>query len=588
MIKPIKQHIMFKKNIYNWANLILILCLALVASSCNVDEPEKPIDETKNKLHEDPFKAVFTLQAGSFQGDKSLSDNPSIKDFVPSKTINTQKLCYALTKKDGWHISDEGVKSFKVASSLKEPKLVYLLRVDYFDAKGKLMNGQFIENGQEQIHQHFFAFYKKKAKDKTAKLVRKRKDVPYDYSYTDTKPWNDDNGAMTGKLNPLGFKGFIRFTEANIKFNLAVELVHAKTSKFEADGSVNPFFFPSVRLRGAGGSWDIRVPLPIEVDKASKTTEQKDETNDKPNDEGKPLNNDFLAQNLSAVNKTDIKKVVIKMYEGHLHGLKGFHYVSGPDGITNPFLRLEQELSFEYIQGKWCFKKGATNKFVFFKSKMFHNIPTDKTSPLTPAPVYGCWIEYYNANGQLINGDFARANEYQMFFIPRKVEALNGTSLSNQDKTLPNLMNYVYRDTTPWDRSSKEGARFNSDEEAIGLKGFFDFPTLNRNFLMSIQLWKTKGAKLSNGKVSPFYAPNPSLIQKGEKVLELNIPTYVILFEEDKNLDKDSSLDALDQETQKRLNHLLNLSHQSWGDFLTDMDNRVWGDYGSENKGRWF
>lgn len=33
---------------------------------------------------------------------------------------------------------------------------VYLMFIYYYNAKGELMNNQFIQNGQENIHQHFF------------------------------------------------------------------------------------------------------------------------------------------------------------------------------------------------------------------------------------------------------------------------------------------------------------------------------------------------------------------------------------------------------------------------------------------------
>ena len=36
------------------------------------------------------------------------------------------------------------------------PAPVYLMFIYYYNAKGELMNNQFVENGQENIHQHFF------------------------------------------------------------------------------------------------------------------------------------------------------------------------------------------------------------------------------------------------------------------------------------------------------------------------------------------------------------------------------------------------------------------------------------------------
>ncbi len=569
---------MFKTNIFSKLVFLTLTCLTLMVS-CSPKEPKKPTDETKNKLHEDPFKAEVSLQAGTLKANVSFNQ-ATLLDFQPIAD-SKQTITWETSKEKGWHIKDGSLQAFQVVNQSKAKDLLYLLRIVYYNAKGEVMNEQFVKNGQDKIHQHFFSIYK------NHKLIHKKTLIPYDYTYQDTKVWNDDKSEALGAKNPIGLKGFIRFKPKAKSLSLAIELVHAFSSKYEKDGSVNPFYFSGKRLRGSEGTFDISIRVPFLIEGTSEDKPQEG-SQDKANDEGTALDNGFVAQNLRAINKTNVKKVVIKMYEGHLHGLKGFHYIAGPSGITNPFLRLEQELTFEYIKNKWCFKKGQVNKFVFFKSKMYHNNPSDKNSPMTPAPVYGCWIDYYDAEGKHINGDFVQKGAYQHFFIPRQTQALDG-HLDESDKEAKNLLNYVYRDTTPWDREGQHNkARFNDETEPLGLKGFFNYPTLNRNFLLSIQLWQTNGAKLTNGKASPFYAPSPELIKQGEKVLELNIPTYVLLNEQDKELDEDSSLEALEEGRQKRLKYFLNLSNQTWAELITDIDNRLWGEYGKESEGRWF
>ncbi len=63
-------------------NSILLLIAGILTSvgmaSCS---PEKPENEKKNKLHEDPVRAVFTLQEGTLSDNNKFDNSPRVADF---------------------------------------------------------------------------------------------------------------------------------------------------------------------------------------------------------------------------------------------------------------------------------------------------------------------------------------------------------------------------------------------------------------------------------------------------------------------------------------------------------------------------
>ena len=87
----------------------------------------------------------------------------------------------------------------------------------YYNSKGELMNNQFIENGQDKIHQHFFTPENVKNPPLTGsrKLMTMIRKKLVDYLYVDTTPWDktrhDKEAEITGGSNPVGLKGVIRF-----------------------------------------------------------------------------------------------------------------------------------------------------------------------------------------------------------------------------------------------------------------------------------------------------------------------------------------------------------------------------------------
>ena len=131
----------------------ILACVGMVflvfLSSC---KPEEAVDELKNKLHEDPVKAVFTLQEGSIKGNKSFNQQLVLADFTPSATP-AQQIVWEITPKEGWHVSS-ALKHFQVKSVKENPAMVYHLSIEYYNRKGEKINHQFFDLGQDNIQQH--------------------------------------------------------------------------------------------------------------------------------------------------------------------------------------------------------------------------------------------------------------------------------------------------------------------------------------------------------------------------------------------------------------------------------------------------
>lgn len=566
-----------------------IMGMLLGLSSCN---PEKPVDQRKDKKHENPQQAVYTLIEGELSAE-AFAGNPAIKD-VKLKEETKQIIRFSDSKTKGWAVEDNSPnKQFKVKSSLSSPNTVYVLLVDYYSPSGAHMNNQFIDNGQDRIHQHFFSMY-----NKSKLLVRNPKSLPYGYRYADTTPWNEANGRLTGKENPIGFKGIINFTKDNVRFNLNIDLLHGFVPKDKF--GLAPFWAPSGELR-TNSDMDVAVKLPIYVGEASENLNM-DANTPSPNPENpsKPDNPSTPGEATKALNKLNVKRIHMNFFMGHLHSMTSFHYVPGPTNIKSPYLKLEQEIDLEYQDGKWVTTaKSKGNKILAIES-VLEASPYNKETKL-PAPVYGCWIRYYNEADQEITDQIASGNNYQHFFIASNVKGILDDPLTGETENTQDLIKYIYRDTTPWDKSGDKdkNTKFNDAANPIGHKGFFHFPKSKRSFDMVIELWDVKNAKVdpNTGKASPYYQPSEHLRKHGEAVLRFSIPIYVptsrkviekIPADVDEEDLPDFKIEELGALEQKALKYIMELLGLSWEEIKNDLYNRSWGERGDEGAGAWF
>lgn len=246
--------------------LLMAAGLTFFFSSCS-KEPEIPENETLNKDHENPAKAELLLVEGHLHGKYGFHQNPDVEGVKYLKKV--QKITYVLTEK-GWGATADGLKQFNVRSAMKgaDGYAVYGLWINYYNAKGDLITKEFIENGQDLIHQHFFI--PREVKPTFDGSVEEKDGNPaelFDYIYCDTDPWNKnmykEGGKLIGDKNPIGFKGYFKFNKTRKQFDLSIELMHAAKSKFN-DGVASPYYEPS-RAQRQRDHWDLKIKVPVVI-----------------------------------------------------------------------------------------------------------------------------------------------------------------------------------------------------------------------------------------------------------------------------------------------------------------------------------
>lgn len=330
-----------------YATLALGMFLSL--GSCDKDElkknvdPKKSTDQRKSKAHGDPVKAVLTLYSGHLHGIMGFHQNADIKGLKHLSRVQTLIMRYMPTGETdvhgraiyAWRVSkDPGtVDKFRVEYGnymgkdrdypdklISKYALVYGLLIRYFDANDKDITHEFVTNGQENIHQHFFIPHNMKAwhtkvtwdspevialNDPYDKIVSERftqkgEDLngtrlpreewkPFYYFYSDTNPLDKSYKAsitdgntnaevqFLGFENPMGFKGWFGFNNPifdskarnyldkciYVDFDLGIELLHAAESKTSRnpDGKPSPFDAPSDRQRQSD-LWDVNLSVP--------------------------------------------------------------------------------------------------------------------------------------------------------------------------------------------------------------------------------------------------------------------------------------------------------------------------------------
>lgn len=253
-------------------SLAATVALALLASC----EPEEPTNEVNNKLHGDPVAATLTLEAGTVT-DGLFTVNPLPKEG--QRAVSTQSITFRL-QEHGWMPISPRDTAFFV---LKDQ--AYRLSIRYTDARDQDITGDFIRNGQDAIHQHFFrlrAFKpllgetltaaEKKLNSSSALATDALIPQLLEYHYADTNPWDGQQDAtgsnITGEnpqtgalINPVGMKGWLRFTTENRHLKLQIDLMHARTSKYNKS-VCSPYYQPSARQR-ISDHWDVQMAVPI-------------------------------------------------------------------------------------------------------------------------------------------------------------------------------------------------------------------------------------------------------------------------------------------------------------------------------------
>ena len=313
-----------KKNIFKaFLFSVLSIVFSLSFISCSND-PDTPEDQTKNKLHEDPAKVEVELiechMHGNWNTIETLGGPHQNPESNAKYLRRIQKVTYELVQGKGWQVAENSAKKFYVIQAAEygtpdnqNPAPIYLMFIKYYNSKGVLMNQQFIDGGQDNIHQHFFAV--ENVKDLMTGNAKTSNTSTLDnigYKYVDTTPWNktvkNDGAKLTGSTNPLGFKGAVKFLQNRTTFDLRIQLYHGYRGKKDPKTQAfSPFNAPSA-YQIQQGTWDINFTIPVVVyasreeslDELSETLDAKN----KPESEYSESSKEFIHAIMKAFNIT--------------------------------------------------------------------------------------------------------------------------------------------------------------------------------------------------------------------------------------------------------------------------------------------
>ena len=482
------------KRLINGLALAFGAVMTMLFVACN---PEQPENEKENKLHEDPVRAVFTLQEGTLDNASAFDNTPKMANFKAA-SVPAQVIEWETTAGQGWHVTS-ATKSFNVKNSVDNPSVVYLLKMEYYNAKGEMMNSQFYNLGQDKIHQHFFSMFKQVMYEGQMSSVRvtNKAELPYDYRYID-----ELNGTFIGDTNPMGFQGLIKFVKPGREFTLSVDLLHAAGSKFGDDGKASPFYNPAGKLLSTG-LWDINVKLPIVID--GQSTEQSE-------------------LDPSLINPA---KAVIEIYNGHLHGPHAFHQNPTPKELK--YIGRNYKLTYTLVNGKWVADPQNGKSVNLMGSSQDHYVSAFV-------------IHYYDKAGNEITSQIVNNGEdshYQHFFMVDDIRPSYGGKKEATDVNSTEFFDYVYCDTDPWNKTNKfDGAKFTGQSNPIGHKGYFKFLRTHKQFNLEIRLMRARNSKLTNGEASPFYAPTARQLKEEAWLPTIVVPMNIYMDSDERELDE--------------------------------------------------
>lgn len=265
-----------KKNLFKWLPLLLMTLIFNAFFTACDSKPEAPENEVLHKDHGDPFRAELMVFEGHFHDAKgtpleqrhAFHQNP-VYDSNVKYIKNAFRFVFESTPK-GWKLTDDSDKKLVVRSKGEGEAIpAYGLWIRYYDAKGKDITAEFIENRQDQIHQHFFIPRSVKPTfDGQAEAGDNASDAMFFYKYCDSTPWDkntkNEGAKYTGDENPIGMKGWFVFHKARKEFDLSIELLHASTSKYDKSGKASPFHKPRPAQRQRD-HWDLIISLPVVV-----------------------------------------------------------------------------------------------------------------------------------------------------------------------------------------------------------------------------------------------------------------------------------------------------------------------------------
>lgn len=297
---------------------------------------------------------------------------------------------------------------------------------------------------------------------------------------------------------------------------------------------------------------------------------------------------DKAVDNFPGINKTNVSKIILRMYEGRFKNGK-FAYAEGPKTFNSKHFSYEQEMTLEYRDNKWVVTSGE-KCFVFIRGNAYitsrgglyvkPEVPKGGKLPAAanealPETVYGLWVEYYDAQGKLLNSGIAATGAFQTFFRTQDLKTLSTgeplTPLTGE------FMGYIYRDTNPFDKTVRSGqAKYIDETDPVGLKGFFFFNDRDARFAFNLELWQTPQGKLTDGVRAPFNEPSAHIKKTGRPVLSISIPAYVhVTRAQMDNYEEETKLEDEYEADQQMFKNLIRILGIDWTKMVSDINRHV-------------
>ena len=294
----------------------------------------------------------------------------------------------------------------------------------------------------------------------------------------------------------------------------------------------------------------------------------------------------------------DPVKVKLVLVDCHLHSQwNAIQKVGGPH--QNPdtearHVKMVQKITWQLNPAtkKWEFGKDGQECFYVQKAGWYDG---------QPAPIYMLFIHYYDAAGKEITDQFQTEDQrriHQHFFTAENVGTMKYGTAEADDSQTNKIFDYLYCDTDPWNKSTKEGAKIIGKEDPVGFKGVLRFLKSRKKFNLRIQLYHGYKSKFfDGGKARPFYDLSNKLLQNGTTDIDFRIPFVVYMDREDTDLftdkigsDTDLSAiaeDSLDEDSNRVIHYFMDAFGLPWKDALQEYVDLTYNKKAHSAEGYW-
>lgn len=303
--------------------------------------------------------------------------------------------------------------------------------------------------------------------------------------------------------------------------------------------------------------------------------------------------------------ESEVARVELLLAGGHFHGVR-FHQDPEFEGMK--FRKAVQRIVLERTATGWRTVAGSDAAFRVLAG----------SRAVVP---YGLWVKYYNAQGEEITGSFQTGGadrQHQHFFTAHDVvPTFDGTAAPDDGKTA-DLFQYNYMDTDPWDGTlntgalligskqvgtSENGSPILEPQNAIGLKGWFNFKKPRKQFTLNLRLMHAPDGKYVDGKCSPYHAPTKGQLLSAHWDVDLRVPVIVyadqsetgawisdshLLDENDEPTDQLRPFDQLTPEEQKLVRSTAKAYGCTLEEAMADWFKQIEGTTNPESGSLWF